>query len=122
VGGLLHGADAPGEVPALPAAEVGPVQQDGAPGRPAHSDEVMTFADKMANRAATPNAATFASSEERGSQNRNMNLRDLAAEIVTAVGGRPPQTSRFEARGSRPIQRRCHPTRFEDRRQPAVAR
>jgi ANTAR domain/GAF domain len=36
----------------------------------------------------------------RGSQNRNIKLRDLAAEIVTEVGGRHPQTGRFEAGGS----------------------
>ncbi|GAT70486.1 transcription antitermination regulator [Planomonospora sphaerica] len=32
----------------------------------------------------------------RASQNRNLKVRDLAAEIVTAVGGRPPDTGPFD--------------------------
>lgn len=36
----------------------------------------------------------------RGSQHRNIKLRELAAEIVAAVSGRPPQPGRFEPRGS----------------------
>jgi GAF domain-containing protein len=32
----------------------------------------------------------------RASQNRNLKLRDLAAEIVTTVGGRPPEPPTFQ--------------------------
>jgi hypothetical protein len=36
----------------------------------------------------------------RGSQHRNTKLRELAAEIVGAVGGPPPKAGRFEPRSS----------------------
>jgi AmiR/NasT family two-component response regulator len=35
----------------------------------------------------------------RASQNRNIKLHDLAAEIVTTVGGQPPASSAFETPG-----------------------
>jgi AmiR/NasT family two-component response regulator len=38
----------------------------------------------------------------RTSQNRNLKLRELAAEIVAAISGKPPEPSAFQHRHSPP--------------------
>jgi hypothetical protein len=45
-------------------------------------------------------AATAFNILRRASQNRNIKLRELVAEIVTMVGGKPPEPGTFQPRRS----------------------